>query len=351
MAIPETLAALLTAPGPSGQEERAAEVWRDAARSFGEVSGDVLGSSWVRVPGTGGGPLLAIVGHIDEIGLVVTHVGNDGLLAVRGLGGYDPAPMVGARVDLLTKDGPIAGVVGWRKQKRKRGEDRKSIDFDDLYLDVGARSGDEAKALVRVGDAAVASGSPVELQHNRIASRALDNRLGSYVALEVARRVAAAGGTAWDVAGLAVVQEEVGDFAGSRTATFELEPAVVIAVDVTHATDVRGADAEDEGDHRLGGGAAIMRGSSMHPRVFDLLVETADAEGIPYTIEISRGHTHTDADAAYLSRSGIATGLVSFPLRYMHSPVEVVDLDDVEAVVRLLVAFAGRLEPGISFVR
>ncbi|MES1247667.1 MAG: M42 family peptidase, partial [Actinomycetota bacterium] len=160
-----------------------------------------------------------------------------------------------------------------------------------------------------------------------------------------------AGGTPGDVAGLAVVQEEVGDFAGSRAAAFALEPAVAIAVDVTHATDVRGADVEDEGDHRLGGGPAIGRGSSLHPAVFELLYETAEAEGIACSIEISRGHTNTDADALYLSRAGVATGVVSIPLRYMHTPVEVVHLEDVENVIRLLVAFARRLEPGISFAR
>ena len=350
MAIPETLARLLEAPGPSGQEEPAAEVWRDAARGFGEVSGDVHGSSWVRVPGKGG-PLLAVVGHIDEIALVVTHVGTDGLLAVRPLGGSDPQPYLGQRVVIRTKEGPVDGVVGWRRQKRRRGEDRKPTDFEDLFLDIGARNGDEAKEVVRLGDAALAAGSPVELRNGRIASRALDNRLGCYVALEVARRVAEAGSVTWDVAGAAVVQEEVGDFAGSRTVAYALEPAVVIAVDVTHATDVRGGEPEEEGERKLGGGAAIMRGPSMHPRIFDLLQETADEEGIPCTIEISRGHTYTDADAAYLSRAGIATGLVSFPLRYMHSPVEVVDLADVEAAVKLLVAFASRLDAAASFVR
>src|SRR5581483_1218868 len=348
--IPQTLAALLAAPGPSGQEERAAAAWREAARAVGEVSSDVLGSSWVRVPGRGG-PLLAVVGHIDEIALVVTHVGSDGLLAVRGIGGFDPTPFVGQRVEVLAKDGPVPAVVGWRKQKRGAGEERKPPRFDDLFLDIGARDGDDAKQAVRVGDAAVVAVQPVELRNGRVASRAFDNRLGAYVALEVARRVAEAGGAAWEVAGAAVVQEEAGDLAGSRTAVYALEPSLVIAVDVTHATDVRGADAEDEGEHRLGGGAAIMRGSSMHPKVFDLLVETAEAESIPYSIEISRGTTYTDADAAYLSRAGVATGLVSFPLRYMHSAVEVVDLDDVEAVVRLLVAFAQRLDADVSFTR
>jgi len=351
MAIPQDLERLLTAPGPSGQEHAAAEVWREAARTFGEVGGDVLGSSWVRVPGTADGPLLAIVGHIDEIAVVVTHVGDDGLLAVRPLGGSDPNVLLGQRLEILTKNGPLAAVAGARKQKRKRGEERKPLEFDDLYLDVGAKDADEARSLVRVGDAALAAGSPLALRNGRVASRALDNRLGCYVALEVARRVAAAGGTPGDVAGMAVVQEEVGDFAGARTAAFHLEPAVAIAVDVTHATDVRGGDAEDDGEAKLGSGASINRGPTVHPAIFELLYETAEQEGIPFTIEASRGNTYTDADAVYLSRTGVATGLVSIPLRYMHSPIELVDLGDVEAVVRLLVAFAGRLAPGTSFAR
>jgi endoglucanase len=341
----------LTAPGPSGQETLAAEAWRDAARGFGEVTSDSLGSSWVRVPGKGDGPLLAIVGHIDEISVVVTHAGDDGQLAIRPLGGWDPSVLLGQRVEILARDGRVPGVVVPRKQKRKPGEDRKPVTFEDLFIDIGARDGGEAKTLVRPGDAAVVTGGPLELRNGRIISRSLDNRLGSYVALEVARRVAEQGGSPGDVAGLAVVQEEVGDFAGSRTAAYVLEPGIAIAVDVTHATDVRGGDPEDEGEHKLGGGAAIARGPSLHPQVFELLYETAEAEGIPFSVEISRGHTHTDADAVYLSRVGVPTGLVSIPLRYMHTPVEMCDLADVEAVVRLLVAFAARLEPGISFTR
>ena len=351
MSAPETLRRLLTAPGPSGQETLATAVWREAAGAFGEVSGDVLGSSWVRVPGTGEGPLLAIVGHIDEIALVVTHAGEDGLIAVRSIGGFDPSVLLGQRVQILTRDGVVPAVVGARKQKRKPGEDRKPLVFEDIFLDIGARDGAEAKSVVRPGDAAVVAGEPVELRNGRLASRSLDNRLGSYVALEVARRVAEGGGTSGDVAGLAVVQEEVGDFAGARTAAYVLEPGVAIAVDVTHATDVRGGDPEEEGEHKLGGGPALARGPSMHPRVFELLYETAEAEGIPVSVEVSRGHTNTDADAVYLSRVGVPTGLVSIPLRYMHTPVETVDLADVEAVIRLLVAFARRLEPGISFAR
>jgi putative aminopeptidase FrvX len=349
--IPQSLDALLRAAGPSGQETPVAEVWRAQARAFGEVSSDVLGSSWVRVPGTADGPLLAIVGHIDEIAVVVTHAGDDGLLAVRGLGSFDPHVLLGQRLEILTSDGPLPAVVGSRKHKRRRGEDRKPLDFADLYLDIGARDGKEARAAVRVGDAAIAAGEPLQLRDNRLAARALDNRLGSYVALEVARRVAEAGGAPGEVAGLAVVQEEVGDFAGARAAAFELQPAVAIAVDVTYASDQRGGDPEDDGEHSLGSGPALMRGPSMHPGIFELLYETAEQEKIPFSVEVSRGHTNTDADAIYLSRVGVATGVVSIPLRYMHTPVETVQLDDVEAVVRLLVAFADRLQPGQTFSR
>jgi endoglucanase len=351
MAIPDLLERLLAAPGPSGDETLAVAAWREAASSFGEVSGNVLGSSWVRVPGTAGGPALAVVGHIDEIGLVVTHVGDDGLIAVRSIGGFDPHVILGQRVEILARGGRVDGVVGFRKMKRKRGEDRKPFDFDDLYLDIGAKDGEEARALVRLGDSAVIAGAPLVLRNDRIAARSLDNRLGAYVALEVARRVAAEGGTPGDVIGVAAVQEEVGSFAGSRTAAFELAPAVAIAVDVTHATDVRGGDTEEQGEQKLGGGAVLTRGSSMHPQVFELLAETAERESIPFAIEVTRSSSGTDADAIHLSRAGVATGLVSIPLRYMHTPIETVQLDDVEAVVRLLVAFAGRLEPGLSFVR
>ena len=275
MAIPDLLERLLAVPGPSGDETLAVTAWREAASSFGEVSGNVVGSSWVRVPGTAGGPAFAVVGHIDEIGLVVTHVGDDGLIAVRSIGGFDPHVILGQRVEILARGGRVDGVVGFRAMKRKRGEDRKPFDFGDLYLDIGGKDGEEARALVRPGDSAVISGAPLALRNDRIAARSLDNRLGSYVALEVARRVAAEGGAPGDVIGVAAVQEEVGDFAGSRTAAFELAPAVAIAVDVTHATDVRGGDTEEQGEQKLGGGAVIARGPSMHPQVFELLAETA----------------------------------------------------------------------------
>jgi putative aminopeptidase FrvX len=349
--IPETLARLLAAPGPPGQEAVAAAAWREAASAFAETAGDVLGSSAARVRGTRGGPTLAVIGHIDEIALVVTHVGDDGFLSVRGLGGWDPHVLLAQRVELLTRNGRVAGVVGAKRVTRRPGEERKPLELRDLYIDIGTSNADEARGLVRVGDAAVVAGGPLELPNGRVAARSLDNRLGSYVALEVARRVAEAGGAAGDVVAVAATQEEVGDFAGARTSAFTARPDIAIAVDVTHATDVRGGDPEEDGEHKLGSGAVIARGPVVHPQIFELLHDAAEQEGIAFTVEVSTGHTNTDADAVYLSRAGIATGLVSIPLRYMHSPVETVALDDVEAAVALIVAFAGRLEPGLRFER
>jgi putative aminopeptidase FrvX len=349
MPLPDLLERLLTTPGPSGQERAAAAVWREAAAPVGEVSSDALGSSWVRVPGTAGGPSLALVGHVDEIGVVVTHLGDDGLAALRPIGGFDPHVMLGQRVDVLTRSGTVPGVVGARFQKRKRGEDRKPLDHDDLFLDVGAKDGEELRELMRPGDVVVWHGAPLVLRGERMASRSFDNRIGCYVALEAARRIGERGGAPGDVVAVAAVQEEVGDYAGSRTVAFAVEPDVALAIDVTRATDIRGGDPEDEGKIALGSGATLTRGPSLNPDVFELLHDTAEAEGIPFTVEVSRGTTWTDADAVYLSRRGVPTGLVSIPLRYMHSPIETVDLGDIEQAVRVIVAFALRLEPGLSF--
>jgi putative aminopeptidase FrvX len=348
MQLPELLERLLTTPGPSGQEQAVAAVWREAAAPVGEVSSDVLGSSWVRVPGTAGGPSLAVIGHIDEIGVVVTHLGDDGIAAVRPVGGFSPQVMVGQRVEVLTRNGPLPAVVVARMQKLRRGEERKPVEYQDLFLDVGAKDGAELKQLVRPGDAALWHGAPLELAGSRVASRAFDNRIGCYVALEAARRLAERGGGPGDFIAVAAVQEEVGDFAGSRTSAFATEPQVALAVDVTHANDVRGGEPEDEGRVVLGEGPTLSRGPSIHPAVFELLYATAEAEKIPFAVEVSRGTTNTDADAVFLSRRGVATGLVSVPLRYMHSPVEMADLEDIERAVQLVVAFALKLDSGLD---
>ncbi len=351
MSLPPLLRSLLTAPGPSGYEAAPSAVWREAAAAFAALSSDTLGSSIARVRGTGDGPLIAFVGHIDVIGLIVTHVDKDGFVFFRGVGGWSPEVLRGQRLELMTKGGPIPGVVERARRKPKKGGDPQPTELDELHIDIGARDGDEAKGLVRPGDVAVIAGDPVELPNGRVASRSLDNRLGAYVALEAARLVAEAGGAPGEVAAVAAVQEEVGDFGGARTSIFALEPAIAIAVDVTNATDVPGGDPKVEGEHALGSGPAIGRGSTINPRIFELLAETAEAEGIAHTIEVSAGTTSTDMDAMYLSRAGVATGLLSIPLRYLHTPAELVDLADVDACARLLAAFARRLDGDAVFTR
>src|SRR6185503_2568048 len=160
-------------------------------------------------------------------------------------------------------------------KRLKAGEKPEQLELEDLHIDIGARSRDEALGKLQIGDVAVLATEPAELAGGRLASRSMDNRLGAYIALEAARLVAEAGGAPGDVAAVAAVQEEVGDFGGARAVTFSLEPAIAIAVDVTHSTDVPGGDPKIEGEHGLGSGPAISRGSTINPRVFELLVEAA----------------------------------------------------------------------------
>ena len=352
MPLPDTLRGLLTSFGPSGVEAEAAATWREAARAFtDDVTSDVMGSTVARVAGTADGPLLAIMGHVDEIGLIVTHVDDEGMLWFGQVGGWDPMILVGQRVEVATREGRIPGVVGKKPIHLLKPDEREKVPkLEDLHIDIGARDGDDARRRVRVGDVAVIAGEPVELGNERYGSRAMDDRLGAYVALEAARLVAEAGGAPGPVAAVASVQEETGLW-GAVTSTFGLEPDVAIVVDVTHATDAPGINKRTEGDHALGSGPVIGRGTVLHPAVYDLLVEAAEAEEIPYTVEATGRGTGTDADVVHISRAGVATGLIGLPLRYMHSPVEVVQLDDVQAAARLIAAFALRLAPDVSFAR
>jgi putative aminopeptidase FrvX len=345
---PELLDKLLRVGAPSGHEGPAAEVWRKAA-SFASLSTDGLGSSIARVGDDG--PLLAVVGHIDEIGLAVTHIDEKGFLYFTPIGGWDPQILVGQRVEVRSKDGMVPGVVGRKPLHLLDADQRKKVvELKRLHIDIGAADRDEAAALVRVGDSAVIAANPVSLAGGRLISRAMDNRLGAYVALEALRRCHERDSLSGSFAAVAAVQEEIGLF-GARTSAFEVRPDLAVAVDVTHATDAPGVDEKEIGSHPLGSGPAIGRGSTLSPKVFDLLVETAGEAGIDYTISASGRSTGTDADAIQISRSGIPTGLVSIPLRYMHSPVELVDLADVEATVELIAAFAARLEAGVDLSR
>jgi len=351
MALPDLLRDLLAAHGPSGYEGAPAAAWRRHAEAFTEVEGDLLGSSTARVAGTGGGLTVAVVGHIDEIGLILTHIDDKGFLWFAGVGGWDPQVLVGQRVSVATREGAVPGVVGRKPIHLLRDEDRKRVpELRDLHIDIGARDGDAARALVRVGDVAVIEADPLELPNDRLVSRSLDNRLGCFVALEAARLVSEAGGAGGDVVAVAAAQEET-TLGGARTVAHRIQPDVAIVVDVTHATDVPGVEEREHGAHHLGSGPVIGRGATLHPKVFELLHEAGEAEGIPFSVEASARSTGTDADAINYTRAGIPCGLVSLPLRYMHSPVETVELSDVHAAARLIAAFCRRLEPDTAFMR
>jgi endoglucanase len=242
-------------------------------------------------------------------------------------------------------------VVGRKPIHLLREEERKKVpELRELHIDVGARDKAQAEELVRVGDVAVIDSGVIELPNRRVVSRALDNRLGAFVALQVARLVAEGGPAAGDVIAVANAQEEV-TLGGAQTSAYALRPDMAVVVDVTHATDAPGVDVKEYGRHDLGSGPTLTRGATLHPRVFELLAAAAEGESIAYTVEASGRATGTDADAVQLSRAGVPTGLVSIPLRYMHSPVELVALDDVEAAAQLIAALALALKPGVEFAR
>ena len=348
--VPELLDRLLRTPSPSGYEAPAAQVWRDAA-SFAELETDRIGSSIARVPGAGDGPLVAIVGHIDEIGLTITHIDEKGYAWFLPIGGWDAQILVGQRVEVQARDGLVAGVIGRKPVHLLKDEQKKmAVELTGLHIDIGAADRDEALELLRIGDPVVVRAEPMRLAGGRLVSRSLDNRLGSYVALEVARRCHERGGLTADVAGVAAVQEEIG-LHGGGTSAYLLQPDLAVAVDVTHATDVPGVEEKESGSHPLGSGPVIGRGATLAPKAYELLAEAAESAGIEHTVEASGRWTGTDADAYQISRAGIPTGLVSIPLRYMHSPVETVDLGDVEAAVELLVALASSLDGELDLSR
>jgi putative aminopeptidase FrvX len=352
MPAPELLHRLLTAAGPSGHETDPAKVWRDGCVGFAaEVRGDRVGSSMARVPGTAGGPTLAVIGHIDEIGVHISHVDDDGFLYFGEVGGWDQIVLVGQRVRIATRAGSIPGVIGRKPIHLMKGPDReKTPAIKDLHIDIGAKDGDQAREMVRIGDVAVIEADPVPMPNDRLVARALDNRIGCFVAAEAARLVAEGGGAPGDVVALAVAQEET-TFAGSRTSAFALEPDLAIVVDVTFATDQPGIDLGPITKHPLDSGPVIARGTTLHPAVTELLYATAEEEGIAFTVESLGRGTGTDADAVHISRAGVPTGLVSVPIRYMHSPVELVSLADIELAAKLIAAFARRLPADMTFER
>jgi endoglucanase len=343
---------LLDAPGPSGYEVAAARAWREEAAGFAdETWSDVHGNSFAAI-NVGATPRVMMAGHIDEIGLMVNHIDDEGYLWVRNVGGWDAQVLVGQRVEILTESGLVRGVVGRRAVHLIRGDEGdKAVKLKDLWVDIGAASGADARARVSIGDVAVIRSDTLDLTDDLVAARSVDDRVGAVVVLEALRRAREKGCGAHVVA-VATVQEEIGYVAGggARTGSYGLDPQVGIVVDVTHATDHPSVDKKEHGDIRLGGGPVLARGAAINPVVQRRLADTASDSGIDVQLQAIPAMTGTDADAIRMSRAGVATGLVSIPNRYMHSPNQLVSRRDLDQAVEIIAGFLAGLAPDDSFL-
>lgn len=338
-------------PGPSGYEAPAARVWREYAGAYAaEVRVDMSGNSIARLATDATGPRVLIAGHIDQIGLLITHINGDGTLAFRAIGGWDDQILTGQRIQIVTKDGPAFGVIGRGPAHGMKGEGRnQAASIESLFIDIGSDDAATTATRVRPGDPAVIEQPILMLTEDRIAARGLDNRAGAFVAAETLRLLREGDAPYADIYAVATVGEEIGNFRGARTVTTALQPTVAFALDVTFATDRPGTDVQDSGEHKLGSGPAIARGGPTNPPLNELLIETAIRENIPYTIEALPRSTGTDADGIVVAGTGTAVAVVSFPNRYMHSPNEVCSLADLEASARLLAAAIRAITPETDF--
>ncbi|MCU0792114.1 MAG: M42 family metallopeptidase [Opitutaceae bacterium] len=345
--VPAFLSALLEARSPSGAEHEAQAVFDAHVKSASDAyDKDALGNRIARL-NTSGDPVLMLAGHIDELGLQISYVNKDGYLYFNTIGGHDRVMIPGRRVIIATKAGPVLGVTGKRAIHLMDDADRKKVpEIHEMWIDIGAKSKKEALARVRIGD--VATYQPgFELLHGTIGvARAFDDKVGAYVVGEVLRRLSAQKKKLRaHVVAVATTQEEIGT-RGATTAAYAVDPQLAVAVDVGHATDHPDCDQRKYGETTLGGGPIICRGPNINPFIYDRLVACAEKLGIPHQFEAEPRPTGTDARAIQMGRGGVATGLVSIPLRYMHTPSELVDLADVERTVQLLECFALSLQKG-----
>jgi endoglucanase len=342
------LKTLVEAPSPSGYEQPAAAVYRDYVAPFAdEVTTDVMGSVHAKLDG-GDGPSVMLAGHIDEIGFLVGFITSKGFIAFKPIGGIDPHLLPGTRVKVHTADGPLTGVIGRMPVHLIDKDDRKKVvKMHKLFIDVGM---DEkaVKERVRIGDPITFAVGFEEFGERMAVSRAFDDKIGAWAVAEAMRLVKEAGGASGDLYSVATVQEEVG-LRGGTASAYAVDADVGLAVEVGHATDYPDVDKRRHGDVKCGKGPIIYRGANINPVVFDLLVEVAEAEKIPYQLDGEPRGTGTDANPMQLTRGGKAAGLVSVPLRYMHTPTEVLSLDDLENLARLVAAFVLKLEPGVDF--
>jgi endoglucanase len=342
---------LLSTPSPTGFEIEGQRVWAKYVREFSDrVESDAYGSAWAVLEGKS--PLkLMIEAHADEIGFMVKHITSEGFVHVDRIGGSDYATARGRKIIFQGDKGPVPGIIGNTAiHIRDRTGGEKAPEVHELYVDVGADSAKGVEALgLRVGHPAVYSVSVEEFGEGRLCGRALDNRVGGFIIAEVMRRLHKhRAKLPVTVIAANCVQEEIGGY-GARMVTYRLEPDVAICLDVTHATDTPGIEKSKHGSVKLGGGPSVTHGTCCHPLVVQRIVKVADKEKIPLQHESSSRYSGTDTDSIYHVRAGTPSALVSLPLRYMHSVVELADLGDIEKVISLLTAFALNMKPTDTF--
>ena len=342
---------LIEAPSPSGFEQPAQRVIREALADVADdVRTDVMGNVVAHVKGPQGAPRLMLAGHCDEIGFMVKYVDDQGYLFFAPIGGVDAHLVPGQRVTVHTSGGPIAGVVGKRPIHQIEVKDRETVvPFKSQFIDIGCSSKDEAVKLVSIGDPVTFRVGVERLQGTRLTSRAFDDKMGAFIVAQVLREVRRQNRMTVDLHGVSTVQEEVG-LRGGATSAYGVQPDIGIAVEVGFASDYPGADHKDLGEVSLGKGPVIARGPNINPVLFDLLKKTAEEENIPCQIMGIPRATGTDANVMQLVHGGVATALLSIPLRYMHTPVEVLDWVDLEGAVKLLSALCSRITKDHSFV-
>jgi tetrahedral aminopeptidase len=339
---------LLLTPSPSGYEQPAQAVVRRYVETFADTVKTDLHGNLIVGKNVDAPVRVLLAGHCDQIGLVVTYIDEKGFLYSKPIGGWDPQQLIGQRMTIWGKSGPVAAVIARKPIHLLNTDERnKVVKLDELWLDIGARDREDAASVVQIGDPVTLELGYQEMRNGLANAPHMDNITGVWVVIEALRR---AGERGLKVALFAVstVQEEIG-LRGAHTSTFGVDPQIGIAVDVTHATDCPTIDKRQEGDVKLGGGPVIERGPNVNPRLFDRLVETASAAEIPYQITAHNRGTGTDANAIQISRAGVVTGLVTIPNRYMHSAVETIALADIDHAADLLAALVSGLSGDEDF--
>jgi endoglucanase len=334
---------LLETPSPSGYEREIQDVVRAFAGTFADdvrtdSHGNVVASLNPNAP-----LRLLFAGHCDQIGLLVSYIDDRGFLYSQTVGGWDPQQLVGQRMTVWTKKGPLPAVIARKPIHLLEDEERKQVvKAKNLWLDIGVTSRDEAKELVRVGDPVTLQLGYQEMRNGFANAPGMDDKTGLWVVMEAARRIRQRSKRKklqCAVYAVSTVQEEIG-LRGARTSAYGVDPHIGIAVDVTHATDCPTIDKNQEGDVRLGGGPVVTRGPNTSPVVCERLIEVAERSKIPYQLAALGRAAGNDANSIQVTRAGVATGHLGVPNRYMHSAVEMISLEDLDHCADLLCDYA-----------